>query len=107
MKAEAIAVERHGDPVLSARLPQHGGVAVEILGGPKPEGKRDGGGIVDEPMQGGRRPAVLEPGEGAGVELHELADRKSTRLNSSHLVISYAVFCLKKKKKQGGSQHGA
>src|SRR2546426_3363068 len=28
----------------------------------------------------------------------EGADRKSTRLNSSHLVISYAVFCLKKKK---------
>src|SRR2546426_9077486 len=30
-------------------------------------------------------------------ELIEIADRKSTRLNSSHLVISYAVFCLKKK----------
>src|SRR6266566_7559699 len=29
----------------------------------------------------------------------DIADRKSTRLNSSHLVISYAVFCLKKKKK--------
>src|SRR5256885_5339901 len=28
------------------------------------------------------------------------SDRKSTRLNSSHLVISYAVFCLKKKKHQ-------
>src|SRR2546426_1487153 len=28
-----------------------------------------------------------------------IRDRKSTRLNSSHLVISYAVFCLKKKKK--------
>src|SRR2546426_9005736 len=28
-----------------------------------------------------------------------LSDRKSTRLNSSHLVISYAVFCLKKKTK--------
>src|ERR1022692_4019721 len=28
-----------------------------------------------------------------------MADRKSTRLNSSHLVISYAVFCLKKKNK--------
>src|SRR3989454_6004020 len=28
------------------------------------------------------------------------ADRKSTRLNSSHLVISYAVFCLKKKKRK-------
>src|SRR5256885_4138869 len=30
-----------------------------------------------------------------------LVDRKSTRLNSSHLVISYAVFCLKKKNKRG------
>src|SRR2546426_8434949 len=30
------------------------------------------------------------------------ADRKSTRLNSSHLVISYAVFCLKKKKETAG-----
>src|SRR5256885_4855744 len=30
------------------------------------------------------------------------ADRKSTRLNSSHLVISYAVFCLKKKKLTDG-----
>src|SRR5256885_6849506 len=29
----------------------------------------------------------------------DVPDRKSTRLNSSHLVISYAVFCLKKKKK--------
>src|SRR5256885_4079755 len=29
----------------------------------------------------------------------DILDRKSTRLNSSHLVISYAVFCLKKKKK--------
>src|SRR5256885_13288108 len=34
----------------------------------------------------------------AGVD--HVLDRKSTRLNSSHLVISYAVFCLKKKKKQ-------
>src|SRR3712207_8687732 len=33
------------------------------------------------------------------VDLLDLADRKSTRLNSSHANISYAVFCLKKKKK--------
>src|SRR2546426_4335450 len=33
-------------------------------------------------------------------------DRKSTRLNSSHLVISYAVFCLKKKKKTGKTEVG-
>src|SRR5256885_14832486 len=37
-------------------------------------------------------------GEGNGRP-EEKGDRKSTRLNSSHLVISYAVFCLKKKKK--------
>jgi len=33
-------------------------------------------------------------------EYKPLEDRKSTRLNSSHITISYAVFCLKKKKKQ-------
>src|SRR5256885_9603245 len=33
----------------------------------------------------------------------EFIDRKSTRLNSSHLVISYAVFCLKKKKAPSSS----
>src|SRR5690625_7074631 len=32
-------------------------------------------------------------------EAHKIRDRKSTRLNSSHVAISYAVFCLKKKKK--------
>src|SRR5690625_7701207 len=32
--------------------------------------------------------------------LGDVTDRKSTRLNSSHVAISYAVFCLKKKKKQ-------
>src|SRR5256885_3231349 len=38
-------------------------------------------------------------GINAGLLYEYLRDRKSTRLNSSHLVISYAVFCLKKKKK--------
>src|SRR5690606_40920149 len=33
-------------------------------------------------------------------EARKMKDRKSTRLNSSHVKISYAVFCLKKKKKQ-------
>src|SRR5438034_8824473 len=41
---------------------------------------------------GGRKGTVV-----AGAE--KPIDRKSTRLNSSHTVISYAVFCLKKKKK--------
>src|SRR5436305_11168683 len=35
----------------------------------------------------------------------EAEDRKSTRLNSSHVRISYAVFCLKKKKKNAQNQH--
>src|SRR5437660_9568048 len=55
----------------------------------------------------GRRVVDPVPGHGddvaAGLEdVHQvdiLKDRKSTRLNSSHVAISYAVFCLKKKKK--------
>src|SRR5688500_19825258 len=41
---------------------------------------------------------VGRPEAGAPADLEIVEDRKSTRLNSSHLVISYAVFCLKKKK---------
>src|SRR5207253_5104990 len=37
--------------------------------------------------------------------LDEFEDRKSTRLNSSHVAISYAVFCLKKKKKKKKKKH--
>src|SRR2546427_2535724 len=43
----------------------------------------------------------LGPGTGKG-ELGAAQDRKSTRLNSSHSQISYAVFCLKKKKQSRG-----
>src|SRR5260221_2019963 len=41
-------------------------------------------------------PTYLSP---AASRCRSVSDRKSTRLNSSHTVISYAVFCLKKKKK--------
>src|SRR5690625_6910630 len=37
---------------------------------------------------------------GAGMDIFQPRDRKSTRLNSSHVAISYAVFCLKKKNKR-------
>src|SRR5690242_20975602 len=37
---------------------------------------------------------------GAIAHVYQVQDRKSTRLNSSHMSISYAVFCLKKKKKK-------
>src|SRR2546422_3111320 len=54
-------------------------------------GDRRGGG-------GGVRPAA------AGFFPRQALDRKSTRLNSSHGYISYAVFCLKKKKNTGTHQ---
>src|SRR5438034_3888470 len=44
-----------------------------------------------------KRPAAVDYQHLSG---NEFRDRKSTRLNSSHTVISYAVFCLKKKKKK-------
>src|SRR4051812_1872487 len=53
--------------------------------------------VVDSFITGKRRNLAHLP----GVELLDSRkDRKSTRLNSSHMSISYAVFCLKKKKKQ-------
>src|SRR5690625_1987567 len=51
-------------------------------------GTREGGRIVD---------AVADHGD-SRMTLEHRRDRKSTRLNSSHVAISYAVFCLKKKK---------
>src|SRR5256885_6637508 len=50
---------------------------------------------------GRRSPERARGGRGAGRGADRAGeDRKSTRLNSSHLVISYAVFCLKKKKEE-------
>src|SRR5256885_7965195 len=45
------------------------------------------------------QPGTEEARKDSTPDEDEERDRKSTRLNSSHLVISYAVFCLKKKKK--------
>src|SRR3712207_8115845 len=77
--------ELGGDPATQARLRldgddarDHGHPAVVGAGWP----------ALRLPRQGARRPAARAGG-----------DRKSTRLNSSHANISYAVFCLKKKKK--------
>src|SRR5437773_8596999 len=70
-------------------------------------GRRTGGGTAElDRLQerrrdreaappGGGEPQLLRARERRRVE----RDRKSTRLNSSHITISYAVFCLKKKKK--------
>src|SRR5690242_21734794 len=54
---------------------------------------RDGGRALD------RRSGSCACVRGPRTERRRPQDRKSTRLNSSHMSISYAVFCLKKKKK--------
>src|SRR5256885_9565263 len=69
--------QRHGDPE-GSRVSQ----AAEVPGP-----------AADAPLL---LPGVAEP-PGPAAFSHPKGDRKSTRLNSSHLVISYAVFCLKKK----------
>src|SRR5260221_7898374 len=58
--------------------------------GEKPEARQDTANTATEPTS-----TVLRPSRSASGP--ENRDRKSTRLNSSHTVISYAVFCLKKK----------
>src|SRR3712207_7865219 len=57
-------------------------------------------GVIRPPPVAGREPLAREPDLAhlAGGALGPRLDRKSTRLNSSHANISYAVFCLKKKK---------
>src|SRR5947209_9732897 len=59
------------------------------------------GGAREHPREEVRRQAagIAPRGAARGVRRARDRDRKSTRLNSSHANISYAVFCLKKKKK--------
>src|SRR2546426_2882883 len=59
----------------------------------KPEGT-----MMSSPLPGSKK--TFSPEQSGFVTSAMTRDRKSTRLNSSHLVISYAVFCLKKKKKK-------
>src|SRR5690242_21309838 len=73
-------------------------------------------GYVQQKYRLGQQLCLRRPGSGFGAQGHrgvpdrffksgaspddQTKDRKSTRLNSSHMSISYAVFCLKKKKKK-------
>src|SRR2546427_5222997 len=71
--------------VLSERL-------LEGLGGAEEE-------RLHRPLRAAERLRHVAIGEAVDPREEERRDRKSTRLNSSHSQISYAVFCLKKKKK--------
>src|SRR2546426_4674889 len=72
------------------------GVAVPMMSG---RGLGHTGGTLDklEAIPGFRTGLSLAEAKAQVMKLGCAIDRKSTRLNSSHLVISYAVFCLKKK----------
>src|SRR5207247_4157021 len=93
------------------RLWTHAGLRVPGEGPPSGGEQGDAATVADrgraaageaaESGRGARVAAAAELSRRAGAVGHlgaRLADRKSTRLNSSHEWISYAVFCLKKKK---------
>src|SRR5690349_6839502 len=79
-------------PFVRDRLPAPPGGVVEIGCGPL-------GGFVPRLRSAGYDATGADPEAPAGPWYRQV-DRKSTRLNSSHVEISYAVFCLKKKKKK-------
>src|SRR5690242_21177143 len=70
------------------------------------DGEREvGGGEAAQRPDVGQQAQVVQQREQLGVAVGPVdrGDRKSTRLNSSHMSISYAVFCLKKKTRKAGS----
>src|SRR5438034_1443355 len=103
MRAAALSGPVEGGGVLSPLLAHHPG---HLTGDPH--------GRLRAHLEDKRARRLQSGGEAAGEDLHDAAlagilageaqDRKSTRLNSSHTVISYAVFCLKKKKKRTSTQ---
>src|SRR5436309_11148337 len=76
-----------------------------VLGEGRPETfERIGHGVPS--YRAAKRAARVAPRDSLGRHVRcARTDRKSTRLNSSHVKISYAVFCLKKKKKRQNSPH--
>src|SRR3989454_5547984 len=95
--ADAVLSLRHGrfQGLRRGGLPAPHGRAPEPRP-PQARGARQEPGAVGEPLARGRGVRARRQARASGSP----TDRKSTRLNSSHLVISYAVFCLKKKKKK-------
>src|SRR2546426_9040212 len=83
---KALAAEEPSEQV--KRMDAAAGVLDEVMGTPDK-------GIPEELLDSAKCVAVVPSMVNIGFVF---GDRKSTRLNSSHLVISYAVFCLKKKK---------
>src|SRR5256885_7260869 len=94
-------VDRLGGKTTSAASARRRQGRTSCVGWPRTTGRRNRSspGEGRESRISSRRRPRLAPAERARRSTGRL-DRKSTRLNSSHLVISYAVFCLKKKNVQ-------
>src|SRR3989475_12901038 len=86
----------HKDPVTSFEYTCRGNTIAVVTDGSKVLSLGSRGPHAALPIMEGNA-VVFKTFAGEGLEEH--GDRKSTRLNSSHSQISYAVFCLKKKKK--------
>src|SRR5690606_41348310 len=87
---DALPIFRGGDHLQRVQHRGFGGVqALDQVVGPV---------LVHQEADRTQLHAVDRPAEGAVAMQGVQQDRKSTRLNSSHVKISYAVFCLKKKK---------
>src|SRR5215211_9492218 len=98
--AQPVPVEHLAALVVAAEMGDIGGdlALADLQGGPVEANVRDV--MLRAAVRAAGHLDVDPLGERIG-DAHRLhADRKSTRLNSSHTVISYAVFCLKKKKKK-------
>src|SRR5688500_19724261 len=96
--------ERILPALLAAALPAILGLAVTACGGDESKLAISSRMLRDSGSAEAAECRVTGPGHDLPLNLKESSglaqDRKSTRLNSSHLVISYAVFCLKKKKQK-------
>src|SRR5947208_12142640 len=85
---------RVGDRESGIGPAQLSALSVLVFGGPRSLGELADAEQVRPPTMS----RIVSGLERAGLVKREATDRKSTRLNSSHQIISYAVFCLKKKK---------
>src|SRR5207253_11354326 len=99
-RTDTSTLSLHDALPISARLSRRPSSSVlnAIRGRGAPPGRPAHGRLASELGWHGSKPicsATVAGLRGAGVRAYHL-DRKSTRLNSSHVAISYAVFCLKK-----------
>src|SRR2546430_12161810 len=90
-QANAASRETSGETRRVTLTVHAGGVAVATLNRPEVLN------AVDGPMRADLARVLEQVGSDDSIRALILTDRKSTRLNSSHSQISYAVFCLKKK----------